>query len=85
MQQPSQKQDDTTHTNKSVFLQETPQAHSKGQALMYPPAGEMEAAPASTAPAYLQDVVLPEQQLELPENNHPPIRRGPPQLLCRTL
>lgn len=34
--------------------------------------------PKSSVPAYLQDVVLPEQQPKLPENNHSPIRRGPP-------
>lgn len=30
--------------------------------------------------AYLQDVVLPEEQPKLPENNHPPIGQGPPPL-----
>lgn len=41
--------------------------------------------PECAVPAYLQDVVLPEKQPKLPENNHPPIRRGPPLPLCRTL
>lgn len=61
-----------------------------GRALTYPHLVVTEATPPpeSAAPAHLQDVVLPEQQPKLPENNHPPIRMGPPPLpplLRRTL
>lgn len=58
-----------------------------GQALMYANLVVSGAAPPGTVPAYLQDVVLPEQQPKLPEHNHPPIRRGPvpAPLLRRTL
>ena len=89
----AQKQDDIICTNRFAFLQEMPWAHSEGllenqdpgQALMHPHLVVMEQPPKSVAPAYLQDVVLPEQQPKLPEKNHSPIRRGPPLPLRRTL